>query len=46
MSAFVAAFKALIVCPTILRNGLYGSRFLSSEYGAGMAELLWAGGLS
>ena len=43
MSAFMAAFKALIACSTMLRNGLYGGSFLSSELGPGMAGLLWAG---
>ena len=42
MSAFMAAFKALIACSTMLRNGLYGGSFFSSELGPGMAGLLWA----
>ena len=43
MSAFITAFKALIACSTMLRNGLFGGGFLSSELGPGMAGLLWAG---
>jgi len=35
MSAFLAAFKALMACSTMLRNGLYGGSFLSSEFGPG-----------
>ena len=42
MSAFMAAFKTLITCSTMLRNGLYGGSFSSSEIGPGMAGLLWA----
>ena len=43
MSAFIAAFKALMAFSTMLRNGLYGERFLSSEFGPGIAGFLWAG---
>ena len=32
MSAFMAAFKVLIACSTMLRNELYGGSFLSSEF--------------
>ena len=43
MSAFMAAFKALITCFTMLRNGPFYGSFLSSELGPGMGGLLWAG---
>ena len=43
ISAFMAAFKALMACSTMLRNGLYGGSFLSLEFGPGIAGLLWAG---
>ena len=43
MSTFIAAFKALMAFSTMLRNGLYGERFLSSEFGPGIAGFLWAG---
>ena len=42
MSAFVAAFKALMACLTMLRNGLYGGNFFSfknSEFGPGKAAI-------
>ena len=32
MSAFMAAFKVLIACSTMLRKELYGGSFLSSEF--------------
>ena len=38
MSAFMAAFKALMACSTMLRNALYGGSFLSSELGPGKAK--------
>ena len=40
MSAVNAAFKALIACSMMLRNGPYGGSFLSSELGPVMAGLL------
>ena len=43
MSAFMVAFKALIACSTMLRNGLCGGSFLSSELGREIEGLLWAG---
>ena len=39
MSAVMAAFKALMACLTMLRNGLYGGSFLSSEFGPGKAAM-------
>ena len=39
MCAFMAAFKALMACSTMLRNGLYGGSFLSSEFGPGKAAI-------
>ena len=39
MSAFMAAFKALMACSTMLRNGLYCGSFLSSEFGPGKAAI-------
>ena len=39
MSAFMAAFKALMACLTMLRKGLYGGSFLSSEFGPGKASV-------
>ena len=39
MSAFMAAFKALMACLTLLRNGLYGGSFLRSEFGPGKAAI-------
>ena len=39
----MSAFKALMACSTMLRNGLYGGSFLSSEFGPGIAGLLRAG---
>ena len=35
----LAAFKALMACSTMLRNGLYGGSFLSSEFGPGKAAI-------
>ena len=40
MFAVKAAFKALIACSMMLRNGPYGGSFLSSELGSVMAGLL------
>ena len=39
MSAFMAAFKALMACLTMLRNGLCGGSFLNSEFGTGKAAI-------
>ena len=39
MSTFMAAFKALMACSTMLRNGLYGGSFLSSEFGPGKVAI-------
>ena len=36
---FMAALKALMACLTMLRNGLYGGSFLSSEFGPGKAAI-------
>ena len=40
MFAVNAAIKALIACSMMLRNGLYGGSFLSSELGPVLAGLL------
>ena len=36
---FMAALKTLMACLTMLRNGLYGGSFLSSEFGPGEAAI-------
>ena len=42
----MSAFKTLMACSTMFRNGPYGGSFLSSEFGPGIGGLLWAGALS
>ena len=42
-SAFIGGMNTQILCSTMLRNGLYGGRFLSSVFCPGSAGLWWAG---